>query len=179
MKDKKDIEQLAREYAGLNKEVDSEERYYANTKQISMYDGFIKGYELAQQSQSASIQQAVELSLRIASEEAWLTYHDGTTKSNNHGNKQINIGANHIKIDPISITSLLPKVLEQLNVSDGWISVDILPNKNDLGFYLCYLIEVNDLGISKYQDLVWFNGLNFDNTSVSHYQPLPSPPQLK
>jgi len=169
MKDKKEIEQLARE-CGTSSQILSD---FPHHKESVQY-GFIKGYELAQQSQSASIQQAVELALKMASEEAKVSLLVGECK------KECEVAAELTsRVNKQSILSLLPKVLEQLNVSDGWVSVDVLPNKNDLGFYLCYLIEVNDLGISKYQDLVWFNGLNFDNTSVSHYQPLPSPPQLK
>lgn len=61
------------------------------------------------------VSKAIDKALEVASEEAWLTYHDGHFKSNNHGQKQINIGADHVKIDKLSILSLKSEILKELN----------------------------------------------------------------
>lgn len=47
---------------------------------------------------------------------------------------------------------------------------------NEIGFYLCFLIEVNDLGISKYQDLKFWDEKSFNDVSVKYWMQLPKPP---
>lgn len=47
----------------------------------------------------------------------------------------------------------------------------------EMGFYLCFLVEVNDLGISRYQDLKWWNEENFGDISVKYWMHLPKPPK--
>lgn len=69
-----------------------------------------KRLEDAQQQVSIAVEKALEITER----EAWLIYHDGTTKANTHGQRQINIGNNHIKIDPLSIKTLVPQILKEL-----------------------------------------------------------------
>jgi len=76
---------------------------------------FITVLEELHAKSNQQVESAVKLALQMASEEGWLTYHCGTTKSNTHGHKQINIGADHIKIDKHSITSLQQQVLREIN----------------------------------------------------------------
>lgn len=52
---------------------------------------------------------------------------------------------------------------------------DIKPK--GMNFYLCFLVEVNDLGISRYQDLKFWNDESFDDVSVKYWMPLPEPPK--
>jgi len=117
MKDKKDIEQLARDIYPLPNHPTG---FAYKTGQVVEMErsAFIKGYELAQQSQSASIQQAVKT----------VPYQccpicNGTGKILADGcvsslYQQCKV-CNGAMIIPQYV---LPKVLEQLNVSDGWVS---------------------------------------------------------
>jgi len=174
MKDKKDIEQLARIVKHLKQSIQYDEDNLENMDAASwqLKQGVIlstneaklllNAYELAQQSQSASIQQAVEqLKLRLA-------------KYNNQGSKSK--ASENILFAKISELSNCIKVLEKLNVSDGWIE---LPAKELLtsGYY-AIRIEHNGFMDIKVEFI--------DNQIIpyhyaTHYYKvvLPSPPQLK
>jgi len=141
-----------------------------------MYDGFIDGYELAQQSQSASIQQVFET----------VPYQccpicNGTGKILADGcvsslYQQCKV-CNGAMIIPQYV---IQKVLEQLNVSDGWIEIN---SKADLPTKRCYC-WFWDKPTNKPISGKFLNdkkSTNFILANASHYMLIsePTPPQLK
>lgn len=67
--------------------------------------------------------------------------------------------------------------------SDSWISVEERLPEDAGGRYWCYVAEQNDLGLSHYQWNYPYSKQdgwgNDDGATVTHWQPLPSPPNTK
>lgn len=84
------------------------------------YDTTYVSIKLAMQAYAdQEIELAVRTALSTALDNAWLLYHCGTTKANTHGHKQINIGADNIKIDHVSILSLEQEIISKLKNEKG------------------------------------------------------------
>jgi len=156
MKDKKDIEQLAREYA-ISRGANRDKYAFRTITNRDLYDHttecFEAGYELAQQSQSAYIQQAL------------IAYQKLLLKS------QLN--------NDFDVLAAYDKVLEQLNVSDGWVeitSANELIKENALGY-----IVIDTSNFIQFTNLRHLENRLLEGHPFTHYQPIvkPNPPQLK
>jgi len=126
MKNKKEIEQLAREYA-ISRGADTDKKAFRTITNRDQYDHtmqcFEAGYELAQQSQSASIQQAVEFTnwyittfldvvLGLEKHQNYDEYKKLSQKGATTDVFNLWVKENNINLSNSS------EVLEQLNVSD-------------------------------------------------------------
>lgn len=171
MKDKKEIEQLASDYQ--SKYLESKEHH------CSVADHFKAGYEQAQQSQFASIQQAVELALNelrsdMVNKMPAFSAHEKTgTKKHS---EWVGFGNAITVLDNFNLS--LPKVLEQADVSDGWIEInsqDDLPKETGFNWvidndYNMYLAEYQKDFLQFFAD-----DYVYDDYELKFYKPIVKP----